>query len=144
VLNRVSSEGRLVNQLTCDFEHVTHDLGKDCFVVSPTSALSQPLVTLAPRYGLSRRGSAEPLKPGGLFSHDVWFALAKDGAVETMIECPREGEPSIHAQCKHSFEVQPFNAIVEVRYNRAYLPQWMDIQRALTNILLAMRISSGV
>lgn len=138
-LNRVSSERRPVNQLACDFEAATHDLGKDCFVVLPTSAVSPPLATLAPRYGLARRGSEGPLKPGGLFSDDVWFAFADDGTVETMIECPREGEASLHAECKQSFEVRPFNALVEVRYNRAYLPQWKDIQTTLTNILLAMR-----
>jgi hypothetical protein len=139
VLDRVSSEGRPVNQLACAFEVATHDLGKDCFVVWKTFAASPPLATLTPHYGLARRGLEGPLKPGGLLSEDIWFAFANDGAVETMIECPREGEASIHAVCTHKFEVKPFNAFVEVRYNRAYLPQWKDIQIALTNILLAMR-----
>lgn len=56
-----------------------------------------------------------------------------------MIECPRQGEASIYAECIQSFEVQPLNAIVEVRFSRAYLPQWKDIQVALMNILLTMR-----
>jgi hypothetical protein len=139
VLNRVSFEGRSVNRLACDFEVATQDLGKDCLVVLPLFAGSKPLATLAPRYGLARRGLEGPLKAGGPFSDDVWFVLADDGAVGTMIECPREGEASIYANCKQKFEVKPFNALVEVEYNRAYLPQWKDIQVALTNILLAMR-----
>jgi hypothetical protein len=139
VLDRTPFEGRPVNQLACEFEVVTHDLGKDCFVVSPMFAVSPELATLAPRYGLARRGFEGPLKPGGPPSYDIWFAFADDGSVGTVIECPREGDASIHAECKQSFEVKPFNALVEVRYNRAYLSLWKDIQTVLMNILLAMR-----
>ena len=138
ILDRVPFEGRPVNQLACEFEVATHDPGKDCVVVLPMFAVSKPLVTLAPRYGLTRRGFEGPLKPGGPPSHDIWFVFADDGSVGTMIECPREGEASINAECKQSFEVKPFNALVEVRYNRAYLSQWKDIQTALINIMLAM------
>jgi len=140
VLNRFSSDERPVNQLACNFELATNNMGKDCFVAPPTSAISPPLASLAPRYGLRRKGSEAPVKQGGPFPRDVWFVLADDGVVQTMIECPREGEASIHAECKQSFEVQPLNAIVEVRFNREYLPQWKDIQVALTKLLLTMRL----
>jgi hypothetical protein len=138
VLNRILSDGRYINGLTCAFEITSRELGKDCFNPLPVVPIGEPLASLAPRYGLSRRGSIEPNRKG-VISDDIWFELADDGAVSTMIECPREGEGAISAGCKHSFEVQALNASVIVRYNRAYLPHWMEIQQALTKVLLSMR-----
>jgi hypothetical protein len=138
VLNRILSDGRHINGLTCAFEIATHVLGKDCFNPVPVAPIGEPLTSLASGYGLSRRGSIGPA-PRGVISYDVWFDLTDDGAVSTMIECPREGEGSIYAGCKHSFEIQALNATVVVRYNRAYFPHWMEIQQAVTNIFLSMR-----
>lgn len=70
-IDKSASEERTVNQLACNFELVTDDFGRDCFVASPTYATSSPLAILAPRYVLDRKGSEAPVKQGGPSSRDV-------------------------------------------------------------------------
>lgn len=88
-----------------------------------------------PVYGLQPYYPSDGLRSG---VEDRFVGPAAGGAVPTYIAClPDRQDSAMWATCDHHFQLAGTTLAVYVRYGRAQLPQWREIESGLASKLRA-------
>jgi hypothetical protein len=73
---------------------------------------------------------------------DYYFDFSGTGSVKTVLECSNKeaSDESIiknkhMATCTHTFIIKPHKMVLNMIYERKYLPQWQQIQTAVINLI---------
>lgn len=81
------------------------------------------------------------LLPGNsLLDANIYYHVNKQGEFENFIEClnNRIGV----ASCSHHFYLKNTNAAIQLNYRKAFLPQWRQIQSAVTTLVLGFAVDT--
>jgi hypothetical protein len=88
---------------------------------------------------LSRR---EPGVNGDIMDRNIYIHRLNDGGVDAYIRCSNIRHEA--ATCRHSFGLEPLlKADVDVRYRRALLSHWREIQDSTAKVILDFRVDSS-
>lgn len=71
-------------------------------------------------------------------AHDLFVHRDKANQVDAYIDCSNRNVPA--PPCRHDFSLEPYmHAQVYVSYRRSLLPQWREIQQAVTQQILGFK-----